>query len=195
MATGVEELVDMLFAMIDEAKSVPLSSEKCIIERNKAQDLLEDIKAQLKNQTIGHDKINQLRHVKFFKNVDGIKAHMEKQADLIRPKFELVEKIFSDELASRGIGTWMNPLGGYFISFEAPEGCAKEIVLKCKEAGVVLTGAGSPFPYKKDPKDSVIRIAPTYPSLAELEQAAMYLLLWYAWLQQKNFWQKNRVND
>ena len=131
-----------------------------------------DIKKRLTIQTIGHDKINQLRHVKFFKNVDGIKAHMEKQADLIRPKFELVEKIFSDELASRGIGTWMNPLGGYFISFEAPEGCAKEIVLKCKEAGVVLTGAGSPFPYKKDPKDSVIRIAPTYPSLAELEQAA-----------------------
>ena len=121
---------------------------------------------------ISYDKINQLRHVKFFKNVDGIKAHMEKQADLIRPKFELVEKIFSDELASRGIGTWMHPLGGYFISFEAPEGCAKEIVSKCKEAGVVLTGAGSPFPYKKDPKDSVIRIAPTYPSLAELEQAA-----------------------
>lgn len=131
-----------------------------------------DIKKRLTIQTIGHDKINQLRHVKFFKNVDGIKAHMEKQADLIRPKFELVEKIFSDELASRGIGTWMHPLGGYFISFEAPEGCAKEIVLKCKEAGVVLTGAGSPFPYKKDPKDSVIRIAPTYPSLAELEQAA-----------------------
>lgn len=131
-----------------------------------------DIKKRLTIQTIGHDKINQLRHVKFFKNVDGIKAHMEKQADLIRPKFELVEKIFSDELASRGIGTWMNPLGGYFISFEAPEGCAKEIVSKCKEAGVVLTGAGSPFPYKKDPKDSVIRIAPTYPSLAELEQAA-----------------------
>lgn len=131
-----------------------------------------DIKKRLTIQTIGHDKINQLRHVKFFKNVDGIRAHMEKQADLIRPKFELVEKIFSDELASRGIGTWMHPLGGYFISFEAPEGCAKEIVSKCKEAGVVLTGAGSPFPYKKDPKDSVIRIAPTYPSLAELEQAA-----------------------
>ena len=131
-----------------------------------------DIKKRLTIQTIGHDKINQLRHVKFFKNVDGIKAHMEKQADLIRPKFELVEKIFSDELASRGIGKWMHPLGGYFISFEAPEGCAKEIVSKCKEAGVVLTGAGSPFPYKKDPKDSVIRIAPTYPSLAELEQAA-----------------------
>ena len=131
-----------------------------------------DIKKRLTIQTIGHDKINQLRHVKFFKNVDGIKAHMEKQADLIRPKFELVEKIFSDELASHGIGTWMHPLGGYFISFEAPEGCAKEIVSKCKEAGVVLTGAGSPFPYKKDPKDSVIRIAPTYPSLAELEQAA-----------------------
>ena len=130
-----------------------------------------DIKKRLTIQTIGHDKINQLRHVKFFKNVDGIKAHMEKQADLIRPKFELVEKIFSDELASRGIGTWMHPLGGYFISFEALEGCAKKIVEKCKEAGVVLTGAGSPYPYKKDPKDSVIRIAPTYPSMDELKEA------------------------
>ena len=86
--------------------------------------------------------------MKFFKNVDGIKAHMEKQADLIRPKFELVEKIFSDELASRGIGTWMHPLGGYFISFEAPEGCAKEIVSKCKEAGGT-DRCGFPVPLQK----------------------------------------------
>ena len=161
---------DMVFEFCSTSKvSFPGSGIAAIAS---SETNIADIKKRLTIQTIGHDKINQLRHVKFFKNVDGIKAHMEKQADLIRPKFELVEKIFSDELASRGIGTWMNPLGGYFISFEAPEGCAKEIVLKCKEAGVVLTGAGSPFPYKKDPKDSVIRIAPTYPSLAELEQAA-----------------------
>ena len=161
---------DMVFEFCSTSKvSFPGSGIAAIAS---SETNIADIKKRLTIQTIGHDKINQLRHVKFFKNVDGIKAHMEKQADLIRPKFELVEKIFSDELASRGIGTWMNPLGGYFISFEAPEGCAKEIVSKCKEAGVVLTGAGSPFPYKKDPKDSVIRIAPTYPSLAELEQAA-----------------------
>lgn len=149
-----------------------------------------DIKKRLTIQTIGHDKINQLRHVKFFKNVDGIKAHMEKQADLIRPKFELVEKIFSDELASRGIGTWMHPLGGYFISFEAPEGCAKEIVSKCKEAGVVLTGAGSPFPYKKIRRILSSVLHRRIRRLPNLSRQQMYLLLWYAWLQQKNFWQK-----
>jgi len=161
---------DMVFEFCSTSKVSFPGSGIAAIASSEAN--IADIKKRLTIQTIGHDKINQLRHVKFFKNVDGIKAHMEKQADLIRPKFELVEKIFSDELASRGIGKWMHPLGGYFISFEAPEGCAKEIVSKCKEAGVVLTGAGSPFPYKKDPKDSVIRIAPTYPSLAELEQAA-----------------------
>ena len=131
-----------------------------------------DIKSKLKWQTIGPDKINQLRHARFFKDVDGIKAHMAKHAALIRPKFELVENILTDEIASRGIGTWVKPLGGYFFGFEALSGCAKEIVAKCKEAGVTMTGAGSPFPYKKDPDDSVIRIAPTYPSLDELKKAA-----------------------
>ncbi len=131
-----------------------------------------DIKKRLTIQTIGHDKINQLRHVKFFKDQKGVQEHMMKQAAIIRPKFEMVEEMLTEEIASRGIGTWMNPLGGYFISFEALEGCAKKIVEKCKEAGVVLTGAGSPYPYKKDPKDSVIRIAPTYPSMDELKEAA-----------------------
>ena len=130
-----------------------------------------DIKKRLTIQTIGHDKINQLRHVKFFKDQKGVQEHMMKQAAIIRPKFEMVEEMFTEEIASRGIGTWMHPLGGYFISFEALEGCAKKIVEKCKEAGVVLTGAGSPYPYKKDPKDSVIRIAPTFPSVDELRQA------------------------
>ena len=128
-----------------------------------------DIKKKLTIQTIGHDKINQLRHVKFFKDQKGVQEHMMKQAAIIRPKFEMVEEMLTEEIASRGIGTWMHPLGGYFISFEALEGCAKKIVEKCKEAGVVLTGAGSPYPYKKDPKDSVIRIAPTYPSMDELK--------------------------
>ncbi|MBQ2283709.1 MAG: aminotransferase class I/II-fold pyridoxal phosphate-dependent enzyme [Agathobacter sp.] len=131
-----------------------------------------DIKKRLTVQTIGHDKINQLRHVKYFKNMDGIKAHMKKHADIIRPKFQMVDELLKAEIGSRGIGSWVNPMGGYFISFEALEGCAKAIVEKCKEAGVVLTGAGSPFPYKKDPKDSVIRIAPTYPSADELKEAA-----------------------
>ena len=133
---------------------------------------VEFIRQHMTVQIIGHDKINQLRHARFFKDVDGIKAHMAKHAALIRPKFELVENILTDEIASRGIGTWVKPLGGYFFGFEALSGCAKEIVAKCKEAGVTMTGAGSPFPYKKDPDDSVIRIAPTYPSLDELKKAA-----------------------
>ena len=136
-----------------------------------------DIKKRLTIQTIGHDKINQLRHVKYFKNIDGINAHMMKQAALIRPKFEIVEKMLTEEIASRGIGSWVKPLGGYFIGFEAMDGCAKEIVRLCKEAGVTLTGAGSPFPYKKDPKDSVIRIAPTYPSIEELTEAAKVFVI------------------
>ena len=131
-----------------------------------------DIKKRLGVQTIGHDKINQLRHVVFFKNIDGIRAHMMKQAAIIRPKFELVENFLNEEIAPRGIGSWISPLGGYFFGFEALEGCAKRIVAKCKEAGVVLTGAGSPYPYKNDPKDSVIRIAPTYPSMEDLNEAA-----------------------
>ena len=133
---------------------------------------VEDIKKRLTIQTIGHDKINQLRHVNYFKNLDGIKAHMKKQAQIIRPKFEMVEQVLEKEIASRGIGSWVNPKGGYFISFNALEGCAKSIVGMCKEAGVTMTGAGSPFPYKKDPKDSVIRIAPTLPPMEELEKAA-----------------------
>ena len=131
-----------------------------------------DIKKQMTIQTIGHDKINQLRHVRYFKNVDGVKAHMMKHAALIRPKFEILDELMTAEIASRGIGTWINPVGGYFICFEALEGCAKAIVAKCKEAGVTMTGAGAPFPYGKDPKDNVIRIAPTFPSVEELKKAA-----------------------
>lgn len=131
-----------------------------------------DIKSQLTIQTIGYDKINQLRHVLYFKNMEGVKEHMMKQAASIRPKFAMLDELFTREIAPRGIGSWINPKGGYFISFTALEGCAREIVQKCKEAGVVMTGAGAPFPYGKDPKDAVIRIAPTYPSLEELAQAA-----------------------
>ena len=136
-----------------------------------------DIKKRLTIQTIGHDKINQLRHVKYFKDMNGVKEHMMKHAAIIRPKFEMLDELLTREVAARGIGSWVKPLGGYFISFNALEGCAKEIVAKCKEAGVTMTGAGSPFPYKKDPKDSVIRIAPTYPSVEELEKAAEVFII------------------
>ncbi|MBR4027362.1 MAG: aminotransferase class I/II-fold pyridoxal phosphate-dependent enzyme [Lachnospiraceae bacterium] len=133
---------------------------------------IEDIKKQLTIQTIGYDKTNQRRHAIYFKNFDGIKQHMKKQADIIRPKFEMLDEMMSKELKTRGIGKWVNPIGGYFICFESLEGCAKDIITKCKEAGVTMTGAGAPFPYGKDPKDNVIRIAPTYPSLEELRKAA-----------------------
>ncbi len=131
-----------------------------------------DIRAQLTIQTIGHDKINQLRHVVYFKDRKGVDEHMMKQAAIIRPKFEMLDELLTAEISSRGIGSWVNPKGGYFISFNAINGTAKQIIALCKEAGVTMTGAGSPFPYKKDPNDSVIRIAPTYPSLKELKKAA-----------------------
>lgn len=130
-----------------------------------------DIIKQLTVQTIGFDKINQLRHVKFLKDQKGVAEHMMKHAELIRPKFELLTKRFEKELGGLGVGTWTNPNGGYFIAFFANEGCARNIVAKAKDAGVVMTGAGAPFPYKKDPKDSVIRIAPTLPPLEELDEA------------------------
>ena len=131
-----------------------------------------DIKKQLTIQTIGYDKTNQRRHALYFKNFDGIKQHMMKQADIMRPKFEMLDELMTAEIKSRGIGTWVKPIGGYFICFESLEGCAKDIITKCKEAGVTMTGAGAPFPYGKDPKDNVIRIAPTFPSLEELRKAA-----------------------
>ena len=138
---------------------------------------VEFIKKQLTVQTIGHDKINQLRHTRFFKNIDGVKAHMEKHADILRPKFEAVLNEFDKELAGLEIGSWVRPVGGYFISFDALEGCAKKIVAMCKDAGVVLTGAGATYPYGKDPKDSNIRIAPSFPSVEEMEAASKIFVL------------------
>ncbi len=138
---------------------------------------LAQIKAAMTIQTIGYDKLNQLRHTKYFKNIDGMKAHMKRHAAIMRPKFEAVLKVLESELSGLGIGSWTNPNGGYFISFDAMEGCAKSIVEKCKEAGVVLTGAGATYPYKKDPKDSNIRLAPTFPSLEELVVATDLFVL------------------
>ncbi len=136
---------------------------------------LENVKfimSQMTIQTIGHDKINQLRHTKFFKNIEGLQTHMKKHADLIRPKFEAVLEVLNRELAGLEIASWIEPRGGYFISFNSMDGCAKEIVAKCKEAGVVMTGAGATYPYGKDPKDSNIRIAPSFPTPEEMKAAA-----------------------
>lgn len=131
-----------------------------------------DILKHMTVQTIGHDKINQLRHVEYFKDVNGLKNQMKKHADILRPKFEAVLDILEKELGGLEIGSWTNPLGGYFISFESLEGCAKDIVAACKEAGAILTDAGATYPYGQDPHDSNIRIAPSYPTLDELKQAA-----------------------
>lgn len=138
---------------------------------------LDFIRKTMTIQTIGYDKLNMLRHVKYFKNIEGMKAHMQKHAAIMRPKFEAVLNVLDTELAGLGIGSWTRPNGGYFISFEAMEGCAKAIVNKCREAGVVLTGAGATYPYKKDPKDSNIRLAPTFPSPEELSVATDLFVL------------------
>ncbi len=135
------------------------------------------IESQMTVQTIGHDKINQLRHARYFKNINGMKEHMKKHADLMRPKFEAVLEVLEEELGGLGIGSWTKPYGGYFISFDAMEGCAKAIVAKCKEAGVVLTGAGATYPYGKDPKDSNIRIAPSFPTPEDMARATNLFVL------------------
>lgn len=138
---------------------------------------LEDAKRYMKFQTIGHDKLNQLRHVRFFVDMQGMYAHMRKHAEILRPKFEKVEEVLGRELGGLGIGTWTNPLGGYFISFDSLDGCAKAIVAKAKEAGLIMTEAGATFPYGKDPRDRNIRIAPSFPTVEELELAAEIFVL------------------
>jgi len=126
---------------------------------------------QLSMQAIGWDKINMLRHVKFLKDVQGIKTQMQKHADILRPKFDAVIKKLESDLAGLGAGEWVKPDGGYFITFIAEQGCAKRIIALCKEAGVVMTNAGATHPYGNDPEDRYIRIAPSFPSFAELEAA------------------------
>lgn len=141
---------------------------------------LENIKyimSHMTVQTIGHDKINQLRHARFFKNIEGLQAHMQLHAQLIRPKFEAVLNTLEKELEGLEIGSWIKPRGGYFISFDALPGCAKAIVAKCKSLGVVLTGAGATYPYGKDPQDSNIRIAPTFPTAEEMKVASEVFVL------------------
>ena len=123
-------------------------------------------------QAIGPDKINQLRHVRYFKDMAGIEAHMKKHAELQKPKFDMVLSMLESNLGGTGAGSWHNPKGGYFISFDAMPGCAKRIHALCKEAGVVMTGAGATFPYGKDPQDSNLRIAPSLPPVEELQAAA-----------------------
>ncbi len=138
---------------------------------------LAEIKKSMTIQTIGYDKINQLRHVIYFKNRAGIIAHMKKHAELMRPKFDAVLAVLEQEMKGLEIGHWNKPYGGYFISFDAMDGCAKEIVQKCKEAGVILTNAGATYPYGCDPMDSNIRIAPSFPTPEEMKAATDLFVL------------------
>ena len=160
---------DLVYKFASTSKiSFPGSGIACI---GTSLNNLEDIKRQLSVQTIGHDKVNQLRHVRFFGDIHGMIEHMRLHADIMRPKFEAVLDILEKELGGLGIGSWIKPKGGYFISFDSLDGCARQIVARCKKSGVVMTNAGATYPYGKDPRDSNIRIAPSYPPLSDLIMA------------------------
>jgi DNA-binding transcriptional MocR family regulator len=135
------------------------------------------LKRQLGIQTIGPDKLNQLRHVRFFKDQAGIEAHMNRHAAIIKPKFDLVLDILKSELGDKNIASWSNPQGGYFISLDTLPGCAQKIVAKAAAAGVILTPAGATYPYGKDPEDKNIRLSPTFPPLSQLKQAMELVVL------------------
>ena len=166
---------DMVYKFISTSKVTFPGSGLAALAASKRN--LEDIQSYMSVQTIGHDKMNQLRHVRFFGSLANMRLHMEKHADILRPKFEAVLDTFEKELGGLGIGSWTKPRGGYFISFDTLEGCAKAVVAKCEEAGVKLTPAGATFPYGKDPEDKNIRIAPSYPELKDLRKAADVFVL------------------
>ncbi|HEX2938027.1 MAG TPA: aminotransferase [Ruminiclostridium sp.] len=142
-----------------------------------SEENIASIKKQLAFQTIGPDKLNQLRHVRFFKDLNGVEEHMKRHASIIKPKFDAVIDCFEKELSGTGLADWTNPNGGYFISVNTLDGCAKRTVELCKEAGVIITPAGATYPYGIDPRDRNIRIAPTYPPLDELKTAVSLFCL------------------
>ncbi len=166
---------DIVYKFISTSKVTFPGSGLAALAASKAN--LDDVRKYMAAQTIGHDKLNQLRHVRFFGNMANMHAHMSRHAEILRPKFEAVESTFEKELGGLGIGEWTKPNGGYFIAFDSMDGCAKAIVSKCAEAGVKLTPAGATFPYGKDPRDRNIRIAPSFPPLDELKQATQVFTL------------------
>lgn len=166
---------DRVLEFISTSKiSYPGAGISAVIASKAQTDRIKKIMA---SQTIGYDKINQLRHVKFFGDADGVRAQMKRHAAIIAPKFDAVLEILEKNLAGTGIASWSHPQGGYFISYYVPEGCAKRTVALCAAAGVKLTGAGAAYPYGRDPHDSNIRIAPTLPPISELREAIEVLCL------------------
>lgn len=166
---------DMVYKFISTSKvSFPGSGIAAVAA---SQRNLDDFRKHMSVQTIGHDKINQLRHVRFFGGIVGMHKHMKKHAEILRPKFEIVEHTLEKELQGAEIGTWTAPRGGYFISFESMDGCAKKIIAKAAEAGVKMTDAGATYPYGNDPHDSNIRIAPSFPTVEELKLATEIFVL------------------
>ena len=158
---------NMVYIFASTSKiSYPGSGVSCL---GSSRQNIDFIKKIMQMQTIGHDKMNMLRHVKFFKDADGICEFMKKHADILRPKFEVCDKVLEEKLSGTGIAKWTKPLGGYFISLDVLSGCAKRTVELAAKAGVVLTDAGATFPYHKDPADSNMRIAPSFPPICELE--------------------------
>jgi len=166
---------DMVYIFISTSKISFPGSGVAVLAASDAN--IAQIKSVMTIQTIGHDKLNQLRHVRFFRDADGIRSHMQKHAAILRPKFECVLKAFHEKLAPCGIAEWTEPRGGYFISLNVPDGCAKRVWMLMSELGVKLTGAGATFPYGNDPRDRNLRIAPSYPSVEELTVAADALCL------------------
>lgn len=161
---------NMVYEFVSTSKIVfPGSGLAALIS---SKENLAFVRKQMTVQTIGHDKLNQLRHVRYFKSKEGVLEHMKKHAELLKPRFDIVLNTLKEGLDGLGIASWIVPNGGYFIGFDAMEGCAKKIVSMMKDAGVVMTGAGATYPYRKDPKDSNIRIAPSYPSAEDLKLAA-----------------------
>ena len=161
---------DMVYKFISTSKVTFPGSGLAALAASKRN--LDDVRKYMSAQTIGHDKLNQLRHVRFFGNLTNMKQHMRKHAAILRPKFEAVWEIFDKKLGGLGVGEWTKPNGGYFVSFDALPGCAKKIVAMCGDCGVTLTPAGATYPYGRDPEDKNIRIAPSYPPLDELKEAA-----------------------